>query len=239
MTAVRHPRQPARRGGSRSTSWWGKAWNRAVDEAAYAEEELRRGRRLARAGSVGQIGVDAGSLWASVEGERGPWTVTVAVPVLDDASRDAFVETVAAEAGRIAALLAGELPHALVEHAEEAGVELLPYGGELAAACTCEPWVDPCEHALAVLHQVGWLVDRDPFVLLHLRGLSREELLAALHARTVAAPTAGMPDGTADDEATEAEETTLELALEATLRARRLLAELDGLDESTPRPAAP
>ena len=33
---------------------------------------------------------------------------------------------------------------------------------ELAAACTCEPWVDPCEHALAVLHQVGWLVDRDP-----------------------------------------------------------------------------
>lgn len=231
MTAVRHPRQPARRGGSRPTSWWGRAWARAVDEAAYAEEELRRGRRLARAGSVGQIGVDAGSLWAAVEGERGPWTVTVDVPVLDDASRDAFVETVAAEAGRIAALLAGELPHALVEHAEEAGVELLPYGGELAAACTCEPWVDPCEHALAVLHQVGWLVDRDPFVLLHLRGLAREQLLAALHART-GAPTAGDDPGGVD----EAEETTLELALEATLRARRLLAELD---ESTPPATAP
>ncbi len=39
---------------------------------------------------------------------------------------EALVETVAAEAGRIAALLAGDLPHALVEHAEEAGVELLP-----------------------------------------------------------------------------------------------------------------
>ena len=27
---------------------------------------------------------------------------------------------------------------------EEAGVELLPFGGELGSACTCERWLDPC-----------------------------------------------------------------------------------------------
>ncbi len=95
---------------------------------------------------------------------------------------DAFLEAVGAVSGRVSALLAGDLPHELVEHAEEAGVELLPYGGELAGTCTCSAWVDPCVHALALLHQVGWLLDADPFVLLHVRGLPREQLLARLHA---------------------------------------------------------
>ena len=189
---------------------------RAVEESAYAEEDLRRGRRLARAGAVGQVRVDVGSMVAAVESERGLWTVEVRLPVLDESARDAFVETVAAEAGRIASLLAGELPHGLVEHAEEAGVELLPYGGELAATCTCEPWVDPCPHALAVLQQVAWLVDRDPFVLLHLRGLPRDDLLAELYRRTQDAGRGGN-DGEAD----------LDAALDAVLRARRLLAEVE------------
>ena len=87
----------------------------------------------------------------------------------------------AAEAGRVAALLAGDLPHTLVEHAEEAGVELLPYGGELGSTCTCDAWIDPCPHALAVMYQLAWLVEDDPFVLLHLRGLARDDLLARLH----------------------------------------------------------
>ena len=47
-------------------------------------------------------------------------------------------------------------------------------------------------HALAVLHQLTWLVDADPFVLLQLRGLPRDELLARLHAR---AAEPGEPDG--------------------------------------------
>ena len=103
------------------------------------------------------------------------------VPVLDDSDAAAFTELVAAESGRIGALLAGQLPHALVEAVEEAGVELLPYGGELGSACTCDGWLDPCPHALAVLTQLAWLIQADPFVLTHLRGLSRDRVLRDLH----------------------------------------------------------
>ena len=81
----------------------------------------------------------------------------------------------------MAALLAGDLPHTLVEHAEQAGVELLPFGGELATRCTCEPWADPCHHALAVLQQLTWLIEADPFVLIALRGVGRDDLLARVH----------------------------------------------------------
>ena len=93
------------------------------------------------------------------------------MPVLDAADAAAFVELVAAESGRIGALLAGQLPHSFVEAVEEAGVELLPYGGELGSACSCDAWLDPCPHALAVLTQLAWLIQADPFVLTHLRGL--------------------------------------------------------------------
>ena len=222
---VLHPRVPPRRAPARAATWWGKAWVRAVDEAAYAEADLMASRVLARAGQVGQIATEPGRFVAAVEDRRGLWTVEGTVPVLGAGDVAAFVETVAAESGRIAALLAGELPHRLVEHAEEAGVELLPYGGELGSSCTCEHWVDPCVHALAVLHQLAWLVDADPFVLLQLRGLPREELLGRLHERAAgsrAEPGGGSADPTAEAGGDEAD---LEAAVEAALYAARLLAD--------------
>lgn len=196
-------------------TWWGKAWQRAVEEAAYSEAELKPGRAHARRGDVGGITVDAGTLVAAVRDGDDAWTVAIAVPELDEAARRAFVEVVAAESGRIAELLAANLPHDLVEHAEEVGVELLPYGGELAATCTCPHYLDPCPHAVAVMTQVGWLVDEDPLVLLAVRGLDRDALLAALHARATGG---GAGDPVVGDLADD-----VEIVVDAALRARAMI----------------
>ena len=220
--AVTHRRLPARRGGLRMSSWWGRAWLRAVEEAAYSPEDLAAGRAIARSGRVGRITVDAGGFLAAVEDDSEAWTVVGAVPVLDAAGADAFVETVAAESGRVAALMAGDLPHALVEHAEEAGVELLPYGGELGATCTCDAWTDPCPHALGVLLQLGLLLDEDPFVLLHLRGLAREDLLARLHALSTSGEQA-QQTGAQGEDSGDAVEHDLDAGIDAVERARRVL----------------
>lgn len=223
-TTVVHPRLPPRRRTTRADQWWGKAWVRAVEESAYAEADLVAGRSLARSGGVGAIEVGPGSAVTVVEDRGGRWRVEVTVPVLDDAGADALVETVAAQSGRVTSLLAGDLPHELVEHAEEAGVELLPYGGELETTCSCQGWVDPCVHALAVLHQLTWLLEADPFVLLHLRGTGREELLARLHARTPAAAGGGDGDAEPDDD-------DLTTAYDAAARAARLLELVAGVEE--------
>ena len=214
-----HARLAPRRGAARAPTWWGKAWVRAVEESAYGEEELRRGRRLARAGRVGAITLSPGRFLAAVEEGDDVQTVSGIVPVLDAAGLAALTETVAAESGRIAALLAGDLPHGLVEHAEESGVELLPYGGELATRCSCDPWTDPCSHALAVLLQITWLIEADPFVLFALRGMERDDLLARLHAVTSA-----VGGDAADDEA------DIEVAVDAARRAARALELLDDAD---------
>jgi len=214
-----HARLAARpAGAARARTWWGKAWVRAVEEAAYADDDLKRGRRLARGGRVGGITVEPGSFLAAVEEGDDVLTVNGGLPELDPASAAALTEVVAAESGRVAALLAGDLPHTLVEHAEEAGVELLPYGGELATSCSCRPWADPCHHALAVLQQLTWLIEADPFVLLALRGVGRDELLSRVHA---------LSDRT---DPSDAAATDLDVAADAAHRAARLLELLDDPD---------
>lgn len=228
---VTHPRFPPRRGGAPST-WWSKAFLRAVEEAAFSMAELKRGRTHARAGDVGAITVAAGAFVAAVVDGDDAYTVTGSVPTLPADDQSVLVELIAAEAGRIGALMSGDLPHQFVESVEEAGVELLPYGGELGSACTCETWLDPCPHALAVLTQLAWLVQRDPFVLFQLRGLARDEVLARLHAlsqtrgpstvdragaRAADDHLGGSIDGSIDD---------LAIAEEAALRAARELAQL-------------
>jgi uncharacterized Zn finger protein len=179
-TPVTFARIPPRRSTSRAATWWGRAWVRAVEEASYSDSDLHTARALSRSGAIGGITVEAGTVVAACYDRSDVWSVTATVPPLDPISRRALIDVVAGEAGHLAAILSGELPHRLVEQAEEAGVELLPYGGELGSACPCGSWVDPCVHALAVMLQVAWLVDGDPGVLLRLRGLAPEELQAAV-----------------------------------------------------------
>lgn len=231
MTVSHPPFAPRRAAGP--ATWWGKAWQRGVEEAAYAEADLRRGRALARAGAVGSIAVRAGGYVAAVVEREDAFTVSGQVEPLDATSRQLLVEVLAGGVGRMAALLAGDLPMPLVEACEEVGVELLPYVGELGWSCSCEEWADPCPHALAVATQVGWLVQRDPLVLLHLRGLPREELLAEVHAVGAApAGSAVAADGNPREagespagEPDEALEADLETGLDAAERAARLLGE--------------
>lgn len=232
---MRHPAFAPRRGGVKAASWWGRAWLRSVEEAAYDDADVAAGWRLARAGAVGAIDIEPGRILAAVRaggamraggGQRSRsvgapmidpdelLACSALVHVLDAADRAAFVEVVAASSGRVAALMAGELPADLVEHAEEAGVELLH--AELDCSCTCGAWVQPCAHVLAVLAQTTWLLDADPFVLLGLRGLPRDLLLTELaaHAPAMAEPVTD-------------EEVDLDVAGEAAERALRLLDDLD------------
>ena len=224
--ATTHPRLPARRGGGSGT-WWSKAVLRAVEEAAFSVADLRKGRTLARSGAVGSITVTDGGAVAAVTDGHDAWTVEVTVPVLDRGDAAACTELVAAESGRIGALLAGQLPHSFVEAVEEAGVELLPYGGELGSACTCDAWLDPCPHALAVLTQLAWLIQADPFVLTHLRGLSRDRVLRDLHSLSRPLDRASPdPPSAADADALD----DLVVAEDAAVRAARLLGQESPFD---------
>ena len=180
------PAFPAQ-GGRRSTSgrsWWGRAWVQALEDTSLDNDQLRKGRRTANSGQVGTITISPGRLAATVYTPEDTYEAVVHVDRLSDDEWRRFLDQVAARAGHIAALLDGEMPHELVEAAADAGVPLLPGIGDLDPSCTCDGWELPCQHAAGLCYQVGWLLDEDPFVLLLMRGQSREELLDELQRRS-------------------------------------------------------
>ncbi|TDD15311.1 SWF/SNF family helicase [Nonomuraea diastatica] len=150
---------------------------------------LRKGRAYAKTGQLGPITVSPGRIAAVAENE---YDTVVRVEQLTAAAWERFLGQVAAKAGHIAALLDRDMPHDLVEAAQDAAVPLLPAVGDLEPECSCPDWGHPCKHAAALCYQASWLLDADPFVLLLMRGRGQDELIEALQQRD--APT-GRPGG--------------------------------------------
>ncbi|MCW2846911.1 MAG: hypothetical protein JWR90_885 [Marmoricola sp.] len=168
---------------ARSTTWWGRAFVRSFEELTVEAAELVTARTLARSGRLGAIVVLEAMSSAVIDpGGTSPLMAQVRVDRLDAAGWTTFAQEAARESGYAAALEAGDLPADLVEHADEAGAEVLPGPGDIDTACECDAWTQPCRHALALLYQLAWQVDRDPYVLLLLRGRTRETLLAEVGA---------------------------------------------------------
>jgi uncharacterized Zn finger protein len=183
-TAQGYPAFPAQRRSTRGQSWWARAWVQALEDTSLDNMQLKKGRRYANSGYVGTITISPGRIGATVYSPDDTYEVTVRVDELTEPEWERFLDQVAARAGHIAALLDGEMPHDLVEAAESAGIVLLPGIGDLDPSCTCDAWELPCQHAAGLSYQVAWLLDSDPFVLLHLRGRSRDVLLDQLIARS-------------------------------------------------------
>ncbi|AKH81214.1 SWF or SNF family helicase [Streptomyces sp. CNQ-509] len=177
---------PPSRGRGFAHTWWGRAWQKALEDTVLDGTLLRRGRKHARAGAVGAVAVRPGRLTARVLGEdRTPYRTDVLVQQLDDADWERLLDTIADRAGHIAALLDRDMPPELDEDAAAAGVSLLPGIGDLQPECGCGEW-DHCEHTAALSYLVARLLDADPFVLLLMRGRGEARLLADLQERSAA-----------------------------------------------------
>jgi uncharacterized Zn finger protein len=177
---------------ARSSTWWGRALVRSFEELTMEADDLGRGRALARSGRLGAIVVLEAMSSAVVDpGSANPLMAQVKVDRLTTESWTTFAREAARESGHAAALEAGELPIDLVEHADEAGVELIPGPGDIDTACECDAWTQPCVHSLALLYQLAWQVDTDPYVLMLLRGRTREDLLAEVAALASGVPSPG------------------------------------------------
>jgi uncharacterized Zn finger protein len=151
---------------------------RSFEETVLDAADLPAARALARSGRLGAVMVLAGM--ASVVVDPGAPTARMAqlrLGRLDDDAWQGFEGELGREAGFTAALESGELPADLVEHADQAGVELLPGPADFETACECDAWAQPCVHALALLYQLARHLDGEPYALLLLRGRTREQLL--------------------------------------------------------------
>jgi uncharacterized Zn finger protein len=184
------------RRGAIGGTWWSKRFVAAI-EATLAGGRLSKGRSYARQGQVIDLEIGPGQVAARVQGTRKtPYRVRIAMPAARDEQWTRIIDALATQAGYAARLLAGELPHEIEDVFAEAGVALFPSpGSRLATDCSCPDWANPCKHVAAVCYLVAEAFDVDPFLLLTLRGHTRENLLAELRARRGGNGDAALPAG--------------------------------------------
>ncbi len=166
--------------GAFAGKWWGQRWIEVLEGFDIASR-LARGRTYARKGQVVDLSIEPGEVSASVQGSRArPYLVMLELQTLTDGEWEA-VSTLLKDRPVIAAsLLAGEMPPEIVEVFEQAEVALFPErSADLVTDCSCPDWSNPCKHIAAVYYLLAEAFDHDPFLLLRLRGIERDDLAPA------------------------------------------------------------
>ncbi|WP_328746833.1 hypothetical protein OHT57_14685 [Streptomyces sp. NBC_00285] len=163
---------------------WSRRWIRTLESlgATYPNTRLPRGRSLARNGAVQGLVVRPGEVMARVEQAKGAWPVTLTLPVFTDDQWAHGLRFLAGQLQHTASLLEGRMPENVDETLGRAELAAFPRRGELSSRCDCRDTGDPCVHGAAVHYAFAEALEDNPFLLLALRGRSREELLAQLHA---------------------------------------------------------
>ncbi len=169
------------RKGAIGATWWSR---RFVDilESFGMGARLTRGRSYARSGQVSSLVVSPGRVQAGVQGSRArPYLVELRLEPFTDAQWETAVGCMAGRALHAARLLAGEMPEEIEEDFAEAGLSLFPARTtDLATACSCPDWANPCKHVAATLYILAERFDEDPWAIFAWRGRERDALLGRM-----------------------------------------------------------
>ncbi len=168
-----------------SRTWWGKKFIEALEQLSDAGR-LSRGRAYANNGKVTSFEIKDGIVAATVRGSVNPYygvykeplyITTLKFQPISAAKWAAAIALIASKASLISRLLLNEIPDNIEATFALLGLHLLPHSAkDFDAKCSCPDWGNPCKHIAGVYYLVAAELDRDPFLLFELRGLSREAL---------------------------------------------------------------
>lgn len=163
------------------SNWWSKKWNNAISSFTISSR-MDKGKEYARAGNVLSIEVSKGEIEAEVQGgSQTPYKVNMEIDSFTKEQWEKIMNIMSQKAIFCAKLLNGEMPENIEEAFKEAGVSLFPKKQiHLITECSCPDTANPCKHIAAVHYMLGLEFDKDPFIILKLRGMNKEEFLKAL-----------------------------------------------------------
>jgi uncharacterized Zn finger protein len=166
-------------------NWWASAWIATFEERSRLDpNRMPRGREYAASGQVRDLALMPGEARARAQGRMVvPYDIRIRVRPFTDEEWDRVLGVISAHVGRAAALLDGELPPEVAQDVASTGLDLVPGVAEVGPRCTCPDEAEPCKHSAGACFLVADALDMDPFVLLLLRGRTRDEVLAGLRSR--------------------------------------------------------
>lgn len=168
-----------------SRTWWGQRFLEAL-EVCTDEGRLRRGRSYAGPHRLLQFAIKDTVIAAKVRGNVNPYfgvytepryQVRIQLGTIPAKAWSSIIKRLTANAGWLSRLLMNEMPDDIEAAFAGGKHHLLPDSAkDLNTDCTCPDWANPCKHVAGTYYRVAELLDRDPFLLFQLRGLSREKL---------------------------------------------------------------
>lgn len=170
-------------------TWWGERFLRAL-EAFTDPGRLARGRSYATNGRILDYAVSHGRVEAKVRGSINPYfgvykepmyKTVIQLRAFSPADWQKAIATIAGRADLITKLLMNEMPDAIEDAFSTLKLHLLPHStSDFTNTCTCPDGSNPCKHIAGVYYLLASDLDRDPFLMFTLRGLSKEDLHAEL-----------------------------------------------------------
>jgi uncharacterized Zn finger protein len=176
-----------------SRTWWGQRFIAALEEFTDPAR-LGRGRSYASGGRILDYTLANGTVTARVRGSINPYfgvykepiyRTSITIKAISSADWTKAIRTIASRADLVTKLLMNEMPDTIEEAFSVLGLHLLPRSErDFVTDCSCPDWANPCKHIAGLYYLLASALDRDPFLMFELRGLSRD----ALHTELVRSP---------------------------------------------------
>jgi uncharacterized Zn finger protein len=168
-----------------SKTWWGKRFIEALEEFSDSAR-LGRGRSYARNGKIKEYRITNNQITAQVRGSVNPYfgvykeplyNTNIEIKAISATDWSKAISYLGSKASLISKLLLGEVPDNIEEAFAQLNLHLLPHSRQdFKTNCSCPDWSNPCKHIAGVYYLVASELDRDPFLLFELRGISRSQL---------------------------------------------------------------
>jgi uncharacterized Zn finger protein len=162
--------------------WWTVEWLDYIEGLSANSRRIAEAKSCVKSGNVLEVCLEAGLIESKVQGNRKtPYQVRLYCELPSREQLAGIKLRLLEKAVVGASLLSGEMPLAVKEAFDAEGAALLPKdfikGHRL---CSCPYQENPCKHILAVLFVSANVIDRDPLLLLKMRGIEPDDLLASL-----------------------------------------------------------
>ena len=165
-------------GSAIARTWWGKAWNRNLEQYADYSNRMGRGRNYVRHGAVLDLQIEAGEVNALVQGSRQkPYSVSIKIQTLKKERWHKIKTSCEDTLESFQEMLAGAFPKALAEIFTSRDTGMFPAPCEIQFSCSCPDWASMCKHVAAVLYGVGARLDENPKLFFKLRDADISELI--------------------------------------------------------------
>ncbi len=160
-------------------TWWGKEWNKNLEQYADYSNRIGRGRSYVRHMAVLDLQIKPGEVNSLVQGSASkPYSVNVKISALPGKNWGSIKKACKGKLDSLRKLLAGKFPKAFNDTFTAKGKGLFPTPEEIKFSCSCPDWAYMCKHVAATLYGIGARLDEDPTLFFKLRKVKVNDLVS-------------------------------------------------------------